>query len=81
MLEGELQASHGYGAALLDTAEAARALGLGKRTLANWRVLGGGPPFQRVGRAVPYDPNDLAAYLNARRFRSTAQADASQAAA
>jgi hypothetical protein len=30
------------------------------RTLAKLRVLGGGPPFRKLGRLVVYDPADLA---------------------
>lgn len=66
----------GAAGALLDTAQAARFLGLGERTLENWRVRDTkGPPFLRVGRSVKYDPRDLDAWLNARRFRSTSDAD------
>ena len=61
--------------ALLDTTHAARFLGLGERTLQNWRVRGEGPRFMRLGRCVRYDPRDLAEYLDARRFRSTTEAD------
>jgi len=66
--------------ALLDVAQAAQFLRLGKRTLENWRYLGGGPPFLRVGRAVRYSPVDLAAWLDERRFRSTSEADHPRAA-
>ncbi len=60
---------------LLDTAGAAIFLGLGVRTLQNWRVLGGGPVFIRVGRSVRYSMEDLEEYLHRRRFRSTSEAD------
>lgn len=66
--------------ALLDTAQAARFLGLGERTLQNWRVRGEGPAFLRTGRAVRYAPEDLARWLDARRFRSTSEADSRAAA-
>jgi predicted DNA-binding transcriptional regulator AlpA len=62
-------------AALLDTVQAARFLGLGERTLQNWRVRGEGPAFLRAGRSVRYSPEDLERWLAARRFRSTSEAD------
>lgn len=61
--------------ALLDNAAAARFLGLGERTLENWRGQGTGPAFLRIGRSVRYDPRDLAAWIDANRFRSTSEAD------
>lgn len=62
--------------ALMDDTEAARFLGMGRRTLQNWRVLGGGPPFLRLGRSIRYSLSDLQKYLDARRFRSTTEAGA-----
>jgi hypothetical protein len=66
---------------LLDTNQAARFLKHSARTLANWRGLGKGPVFIRSSRKILYDPRDLDAYLDARRFRSTSEADHSAAAA
>jgi len=61
--------------ALLNTEQAARRLGLAKRTLENKRVSGIEPiPFVKLGRKVLYDPRDLEQWLNARRFRSTSEA-------
>jgi excisionase family DNA binding protein len=61
---------------LLDTAQAAERLGLAKRTLENKRVSGIEPiPFVKLGRKVLYDPADLDAYVAARRFRSTSEAE------
>lgn len=62
-------------AALLDTVQAARFLGLGVRTMQNWRVQGVGPSFLRAGRCVRYAPEDLTRWLSSRRFRSTSEAD------
>lgn len=42
-------------------------------TLAKWRLYGGGPDFIRVGRRIAYDPNDVAAWLDARRVSSTSE--------
>lgn len=36
------------------------------RTLAKLRVIGGGPPFRKIGRLVVYDPSDLVAWANAK---------------
>ncbi len=63
-------------AALLDTEQAARFLGLAVRTLQNWRVIGTSElHYLKIGRKVKYDPRDLEAWVNARRFRSTSEAD------
>jgi predicted DNA-binding transcriptional regulator AlpA len=53
------------------TPEAALHLGVAARTLANWRVRGGGPPFSRLGRVVAYDLADLDAWADSRRLCST----------
>jgi excisionase family DNA binding protein len=66
--------------ALLDDVQAARFLSLGRRTLQNWRVIGGGPAFIRVGRSVRYRQSDLEQWIDARRFHSTSEADAAKAA-
>jgi hypothetical protein len=36
------------------------------RTLAKLRVLGGGPPFRKIGRLVVYDPSDLMAWAGSK---------------
>lgn len=58
---------------LLDTEGVARATGLAINTLEKYRVTGEGPPFLKLGRAVRYDPNDLKAWLAARRVYSTSE--------
>ena len=60
---------------LLDTDRAARYLAVQKKTMCNWRTRGDGPPFLRIGRSVRYSPADLDAWLDARRFHSTSEAD------
>ena len=59
----------------LNTAEAARHLGLAPATLAKMRCWGGSPPFLRLGRKVVYCRADLDAWLSARRATSTSDAD------
>lgn len=39
--------------------EAAARLALSTRTLQQWRVRGGGPPFLKLGAAVRYDSDAL----------------------
>ena len=54
--------------------EAAAMLGVSSRTLANWRTLGIGPAFVRVGRVhsrTLYRIDDLAAWLDANRVETT----------
>ncbi len=51
--------------------EAAAAIGLSTSTLAKLRVYGGGPAYSRLGRAIVYAPDDLAAWVAARRRTST----------
>jgi hypothetical protein len=60
--------------ALLDEVQAARFLVLSERTLQHWRLVGGGPPFVRLGRAIRYSVEDLEKFIAARKFNSTADA-------
>lgn len=61
---------------LLTTSEAARMLGVQPQTVRTWRLTGKGPSYIRLGagkfaRAV-YDPDEIARWLSARTFTSTA---------
>ncbi len=58
---------------LLNPAEAAGWLGLSVGTLANWRSLGGGPPYTQLSESGPvrYAPEDLEAFVAVRRRLST----------
>ena len=63
---------------LLPTRQAAAELGLSPRTLERWRVLGTGPVFRRLGRAVRYALVDLEAFAAARvRVRTRDRSDQS----
>ena len=44
--------------------EAAERLALSTRTLQQWRVRGGGPPFLKLGAAVRYDAAALDAWAD-----------------
>lgn len=50
---------------LISTAEAAQYLDVAEQTLANWRWLGTGPKWIRVGGRVKYDRHQLDAWLDA----------------
>jgi hypothetical protein len=55
----------------LNTKEAAAWLGLAPNTLEKWRVQGGGPPYRKHGRYVRYHLEDLTAWSEAQKRRST----------
>lgn len=50
----------------IDPAEAARRLGLARRTLANLRSRHTGPPYLRVSGRIRYRVRDLAGWLDER---------------
>ncbi|MDF9874808.1 helix-turn-helix transcriptional regulator [Cellulosimicrobium cellulans] len=56
---------------LMTELEAGEYLGVPSRTLRNWRYLGTGPAFVKVGRAVRYRMTDLEAYVEAQTFTRT----------
>lgn len=59
---------------LLDENEASPYVGASAKTLANWRSLGLGPKWIRVGRLVKYDPADIEEWKAQRRVGSTSEA-------
>ncbi|MCL4839136.1 MAG: helix-turn-helix domain-containing protein [Thermoanaerobaculia bacterium] len=58
-------------APLLTERQAAERLGLQRATLEKWRVLGCGPEYLKLGRAVRYQPAALEEFIASRRRRST----------
>jgi len=62
--------------AALTTPQAAAYLGLQPATLEQWRWNGRGPRFAKIGRSVRYRQADLDAFLEARVFMSTTEAQA-----
>jgi hypothetical protein len=60
---------------LFDPQEASDYLRMAKQTLARWRCYGLGPRFVRIGGRIFYDVADLDAFITARKFQSTAEAD------
>lgn len=59
---------------LLTPRQAAERLAIAGHTLARWRLEGGGPPYVKVGASVRYDAQDLDAFIESRKRRSTSDA-------
>lgn len=51
---------------LMTEEDTARYLGIATGTLRNWRSLGQGPAYVKVGRYVRYEPQALAAWIKER---------------
>lgn len=49
---------------LIDTPPAAAYLGVSPHTMENWRYLGQGPRYFRIGSLIKYDVADLDAWLD-----------------
>ena len=62
-------------AILLSQRSVAERLGVTERTMERWRAEGCGPPYLKVGRGIRYDEADVAAWLDARRRRSTSDSE------
>jgi len=58
----------------VDTIGAASIAGVAPKTLENWRHIGGGPRFMKLGRKVMYDPRDIEAWKEDRKVSSTSEA-------
>jgi excisionase family DNA binding protein len=61
----------------LKTEDAAKFLNVKPTTLEQWRWNGRGPRFVKIGRSCRYRQSDLDAFLEARVFSSTNEAQAS----
>jgi predicted DNA-binding transcriptional regulator AlpA len=59
------------GNSVLNVAEAATHLRVSRSWLNKLRLLGGGPPYLKLGRRVVYQAEDLATWAAARRQTST----------
>jgi predicted DNA-binding transcriptional regulator AlpA len=59
---------------LLSTNEAADLVGLTPKALAHFRRTGQGPTYAKLGRRALYAPNDIAAWVNARKRTRTTEA-------
>ena len=51
----------------VDEGKTAQIMGLAEQTLRNWRHLGMGPPYYKLGRAVRYRLKDILSFMEARR--------------
>jgi predicted DNA-binding transcriptional regulator AlpA len=58
---------------LLDAQKAADWTGLSTSTLAKLRLSGNGPTYAKLGRRVVYRIDDLEAWIEAHRFKSTSE--------
>lgn len=56
---------------LVNAKQAGRLLGLSPKTLANWRNLGSGPAFFKVGGKCLYLRKDILSFATDRKFAST----------
>jgi excisionase family DNA binding protein len=59
---------------LLSTEEVAKVLGRPARTLRQWRYLGEGPRYLKVGATVRYRARDVEAWLKAQEQEPAARA-------
>lgn len=55
----------------LTTEQAAVFLDISRRTLEDWRLRGGGPPYQKFGRAVRYLRHKLIEFAEADTWSNT----------
>ena len=58
---------------LLDTNQAADFLCIEPQTMTAWRHYGRGPAFIKIGSRIRYREDDLAAFADAHRQRSTSE--------
>lgn len=69
----------GYLEELINEDQAAKALGVTKRALRNWRVRGGGPKYVKVSsRCIRYRRRDLLDWTEARIRENTSDLGISQ---
>ena len=61
---------------LLTEHDVARVTGLSLGSVRRWRLLGHGPKYLKLGAAVRYKPEDLAAWLESRPTGGGHQAEA-----
>jgi excisionase family DNA binding protein len=64
---------------LLDTSEAAKVLGMGKRTIQEL-VAARKIAFVKIGRSVRFDPADLRAFVEANRIKAAGWKTSNQSA-
>jgi len=58
---------------LLTPIQAAAVLQVKTNTLAKWRVIGEGPAFIHIGRAVRYSARELTRFIERQTRRSTSE--------
>lgn len=60
---------------LLTTIQAAQKIGLKPKTLHQWRSLGRGPRYVKLGFRVFYKPSDLAQWVDSRTVDPAVEAE------
>jgi predicted DNA-binding transcriptional regulator AlpA len=63
---------------LMRPPQVADALGTTVGHLAKLRLTGRGPAFVRLGRSIAYDERELRRWIDARTFKSTAEASVAE---
>ncbi len=58
---------------LVNTENAANALGITRKTLERWRITGEGPTYIKLGRRVVYSVADLEGFVEKGRRNNTAE--------
>jgi len=61
---------------LLNEHDVARITGMSLASVRRWRLLSQGPKFLKIGAAVRYKPEDIAAWLESRPSGGEEQAEA-----
>ena len=73
LILGDAAMTTNSNSSLLDAQKAADWTGLSTSTLAKFRVSGNGPTYAKLGRRVVYRIDDLEAWVEAHRFKSTSE--------
>ena len=79
LILGDVPMNAKSNSSLLDAQKAADWTGLSTSTLAKLRLTGSGPIFAKLGRRVVYRIDDLEAWIEAHRFKSTSEYGAKRA--
>jgi predicted DNA-binding transcriptional regulator AlpA len=73
LILGDVSMNTKSNCSLLDAQKAADWTGLSTSTLAKLRLSGNGPTYAKLGRRVVYRIDDLEAWIEAHRFKSTSE--------
>jgi predicted DNA-binding transcriptional regulator AlpA len=73
LILGDVSMNTKSNSSLLDAQKASDWTGLSTSTLAKLRLSGNGPTYAKLGRRVVYRIDDLEAWIEAHRFKSTSE--------